>query len=102
MQNEVIEKFFPFMKWEGEQKFITESYVSVPPALIIVDEQKAVWTIGFTTAPKDITPDGEYAFDVLRNGIFVGEFASRIERRKGRIRIFTRDGWKWWTGTSFI
>jgi len=76
----------------GEQHYITESYVSVPPALIITDETGAVWTLGFKFGEA---PNGEFAFNVLRNGIETGEVASRIERRNGRIRIFTRQGWKW-------
>jgi hypothetical protein len=36
------------------------------------------------------------------NSTETGEFASRIERRNGRIRIFARDGWKIWNGKSFI
>jgi len=31
-----------------------------------------------------------------------GEIASRIERRAGRVRIFTEAGWKRWTGTTFV
>lgn len=93
---------FPFMALQGEQTHITESYVSIPPALTIVDECGAVWTIGFQTAPRERSPNGEFAFDVLRNGVFAGEFASRIERRAGRIQIFGRDGWKRWNGSSFI
>lgn len=93
---------YPFMRRQGEQNHVTESYVSVPPALTIIDELGAIWTIGFQTAPRAKTPDGEYAYDVLRNGAWTGEFASRIERRAGRIRIFTADGWKRWTGASFV
>ncbi len=92
----------PYMVLQGEQKHVTESYVAVPPALTITDETGAVWTIGFNAAPRDRAPDGEFAYDVLRNGVPVGESASRIERRGGRIRIFTRDGWKRWTGVSFV
>jgi len=89
-----MNQILPFMKLQGEQQYITESYVSVPPALVITDEQGAVWTLGFNVAPRDKTPDGEFAFNVLRNGIETGEIASRIERRNGRVRIFTVDGWK--------
>lgn len=92
----------PYMKLQGPQLHVTESYVSVPPALTITDEQGAVWTIGYQTAPRAKTPDGEFAFDVLRNGVPTGDFASRVERRNGRIRIFTADGWQRWTGHSFI
>ena len=92
----------PFMILQGEQRHITEHYVSVPPALTITDETGAVWTLGFQTAPRGKSPDGEYAFNVLRDGLEVGEIASRIERRNSRVRIFTVDGWKRWTGYSFI
>ena len=92
----------PFMRLQGEQQFLTENYVSVPPALTILDEQGAVWTLGFNAAPRGKSPNGEFAFDVLRNGMDTGEIASRIERRGGRIKIFTRDRWKSWTGVTFI
>lgn len=92
---------------QGEQKHITESYVSVPPALTITDEAGSVWTLGMQTAPRGKSPDGEFAFDVLRitrDGriINTGEVASRIERRSGRIRIFTAEGWKRFTGVCFV
>jgi hypothetical protein len=107
-------KMFPFMKLQGPQTHITEPYVSVPPALVIVDETGAVWTLGFQMAAPTSAlqqryetrieaPNGEFAFTVLRDGQRVcDEFASRIERRQGRIRIFTRSGWKHWCGRSFI
>lgn len=103
----------PYMRLQGEQTHITEEYVSSPPALIILDEQGTVWTLGLQmAAPTDAlkeryrtrreAPQGEFAFDVLRNGQPTGEVASRIERRRGKIRIFTREGYKTWTGRSFI
>jgi hypothetical protein len=99
---DVEEDPFPFMKPQGEQQHITENYVSVPPALTITDEGGNIWTLGFEMASKRQSPDGEFAFDVLRNGIDTGEVASRIERRGGKIKIFTCDGWKTWTGRSFF
>jgi hypothetical protein len=105
---------FPFMRLQGEQTHITEEYVSSPPALMIIDERGAVWTLGFTRAtPRESdlqqkfrtnyeAPRGEFAFNVLRNGQNVGEFASRIERRRGKVRILTATGWKVWTGTAFV
>ena len=95
------EYVLPFMVQQGEQVHITENYVSVPPALHITDSVGAVWTLGFVTAPKDQSPEGEFAFNVLRDGVDVGEIASRIERRGG-IRILTRHGWKKWNGRTFI
>ena len=79
------------MVLNGEQKHITENYVSVPPALTITDETGAIWTLGFNFGKA---PKGEYAFNVLRNGVSTGHFASRIERRKNEIWIFTINGWK--------
>jgi beta-xylosidase len=83
------------------QTHITEPYVSSPPALIIVDETGAYFTLGFGHAGVYDTPRGEFAFNVLRNGRETGTWASRIERRNGRIRAFTREGWRIWNGRSF-
>jgi hypothetical protein len=38
---------FQLRRLHGEQHFITDNYVSSPPALIIVDDTGAVWTLGF-------------------------------------------------------
>jgi hypothetical protein len=92
----------PFMVREGEQTHITEAYVSSPPALTITDTRGDLWCLGFNNAPHGRVPGGEFAFNVLKNGEWSGEYASRIEMRGGRIRIFTADGWKRWTGSSFI
>lgn len=89
----------PFMFRHGEQTHITENYVSSPPALTITDERGDLWCLGFTPGEA---PRGEFAYDVLRNGVQTGEVASRIERRGGRVRIFTATGWKRWTGASFV
>lgn len=86
-------------KRNGEQTFETENYVSSPPALYIVDASNACWTLGFN---RGEAPSGEFAFNVLRDGINTGVFASRIERRNGRIRCFTREGWKVWNGSFWF
>ena len=88
-----------YMLPPAQQTHITEEYVSSPPALLIVDEAGAVWTLGMQmfTGPR-----GEYAFKVLRNAQDTGELASRIERRGGKIRIFTVTGWKRWNGRAFF
>jgi len=99
---DVEEDPYPFMRPQGEQQHVTENYVSVPPALTITDEYGAVWTLGMKVAPKHKAPDGEFAFAVLRNGINTGEIASRIERRSGKVKIFTAEGWKTWTGANFF
>lgn len=82
-----------------EQHHVTEDYVSSPPALTIFDETGAVWCLD---NDMQAGPHGEYAFSVLRNGVRTGVVASRIERRAGKIRVFTREGWKRWTGRSFF
>jgi hypothetical protein len=88
-----------YMLKPKEQTHITEAYVCSPPAALIVDNCGDVFTLGFKFGAA---PNGEYAFNVLRNGEETGEFASRIERRSGQIKIFTATGWKKWTGRSFI
>lgn len=89
-----------YMLKPKEQFHQTEEYVSSPPALIIFDECGDVWTLGLD---MHLGPRGEYAFDILRNGVKIGERGSRIERRSGKIRIFTPDGvWKRWTGKTFF
>ncbi len=85
-----------------EQQHITETYVSTPPALVITDPMGARWCLGTEFARMDDSPRGEFAFNVLRNGVDMGEYASRIERRRGKIQIFTRQGWKSWTGKGFV
>lgn len=84
---------------QAQQTHITENYVSSPPALIVVDECNNVFTLGFQQMPG---PRGEYGFPVLVNGQPSGEVASRIERRNGKIRIFTDMGFKRWSGRMFI
>lgn len=96
------ENYQPFMELQSEQVHITENYVSVPPALTITDAAGAVWTLGFGAAPEWQSPRGEFAFAVLRDGLDAGEVASRIERRNGKVRVFTRRGWKIWNGSAFI
>jgi hypothetical protein len=92
----------PYMVPVGPQTHITESYVSSPPALVITDERGARWCLGTEYARMDDSPNGEFAFNVVRNGMDTGMFASRIERRNGKIRIFTRDGWRIWNGRCFL
>lgn len=95
------DQFQPWMVVEGEQAHVTESSVSVPPALHVTDERGARWTLGFRAAPGELAPAGEFAFRVLRDGLDTGEWASRIERRGGQVRIFTRHGWRRWLGLEW-
>lgn len=90
----------PYMRRPQEQTHITESYVSSPPALTIFDERGDLFTLAMEF--DNHAPRGEYAFQVLRNGMPTGTVASRIERRNGRIRAFTSEGWRWWNGNIFI
>lgn len=73
----------------------TEAYVVVPPALIITDERGDTWTLG-------LKYNRHMEFNVLRNDRSTGEFASKIEWNGQRLRIYSRDGFKTWTGKSFI
>jgi hypothetical protein len=91
-----------FMLPEKEQFYETESDISVPPALIITDENNVVWTLGFNGIDERGVSRGEFCYDVLRNGQPTGEFANRIERRGKSVRIFGPQGWKRWNGRFFI
>lgn len=89
----------------GEQFHITDGDVVSPPALFIESENGDVWTLGvreyFQHAPF-AQRGGEFIYNVLRNGVEIGEWACRIERRGGRVRIFTPQGWKRFNGREFI
>lgn len=65
---------------------VTEAYVSIPPALIIMDSDGAVWTAG-----RQVSPD---EFIVLRNDLHVGETAQFVEYNNGLVRLFGRTGWR--------
>lgn len=92
-------KIFPFMRPRGEHMPVTESSVSIPPALVIQDSEGALWTLGFDQGGWRT---GEYEYDVVRNGKKTGEKACRIEYRSGKVRIYGADRWRVWTGTRFI
>lgn len=65
----------------------TESYVTVPPAYIITDSDGGTWTFG-----AEYNGYGE--INVLRNDVNTGEFAQRIEYRKGVVWLYGRAGWR--------
>lgn len=90
----------PYMLRPAQQTHVTESYVSSPPALTIFDERGDCFTLAQEF--DNHAPRGEYAFRVLVNGLPTTAIASRIERRNGRIRAFTAEGWRHWNGMSFI
>lgn len=89
-----------YMLPQREQLFETENYVATPPALLVLDAGNNVWTLGFEV--KNGGPKGEYSFEVLCNGVPTGIVASRIERRGGRIRAFTAQGYKVFNGKNFF
>lgn len=93
---------YDYMLKPKEQLFVTENYVSSPPALWIHDERGDVFTLGDAVLLYQAdAPQGEFAFIVQRNGVNTGMFASRIERRNGKVRAFTREGWRVWNGRNF-
>ena len=76
----------------------TESYVEVPPALIITDPSGTTFTMGF----RYIEYAGHFEFNVLRDDIDTGEFAEKIVMQAGTVRIFGKDRWRTWNGRTFI
>ena len=95
-----LEKF-AFMRPPGPHMPVTEAYVSVPPGLVIRDNEGAVWTLGFDYDEREWRA-GKYEYDIVRNGRKTGEFGRMIEFRRGRIRIWGAEGWRVWNGRSFI
>jgi hypothetical protein len=71
--------------WRRENA--TDSYVCIPPALIITDSDGGTWTFG-----TEFNTYGE--INVLRNDANTGEFAQRIEYRRGVVKLFGRAGWR--------
>jgi hypothetical protein len=76
----------------------SEPYVEIPPAYIITESNGATWTLGSEYLQRGWI----FEFNVLRNDIDTGEMASKIVYRGGKVRIFGVDGWRVWTGKSFI
>jgi len=93
--------FFPFMAKAAEDMPDSDSYVTIPPALVIRDTEKNTWTMGFMRPHRDPHRTGEYEFDVVRNGRSTGEYACRIEYRRGKVKIYGHQGWRTWNGKSF-
>lgn len=90
-------KLFPFMR--QPQNHISENYVSIPPALVIQDNEGNLWTLGFDQGGWRT---GEFEYDVIRNAKATGEYACRIEFRAGKVRIFGSGGWRIFNGNTFI
>ena len=97
-----ISRIYPYMQKPAEQTHVSEAYVSSPPALVIVDSGGNVFSLGESFSLDSDAPRGEFSFNVLCNAQETGEYASRIERRNGRVRIFTRNGFKTWNGRGFV
>lgn len=91
-----------YAKRVGEQQHITENYETSPPCAHITDLYGGVWCLGYHCGVKGRSPKGQYCYNVLRNGKEVGEMASVIAIKNGKIRIYTETGWKKWTGFSFF
>ncbi len=92
---------FSFMRPQPAFMPETETYVSIPPALWIRDEENALWTLGFDYDER-AWRGGKYEYDVVRNGRITGEFARIIEFRKHKLRIWGADGWRTWNGRQFV
>jgi hypothetical protein len=93
-------RLFSFLKRPKAPLPETESYVSIPPALVIRDREGAWWTLGFDQGGWRT---GEFEYDVIRRGPEpdavprpTGEHACRIEFRAGIIRIYGERGWRTW------
>lgn len=87
-------------------KMVTESSVSIPPALWIHDDEGAVWTLGFDYDER-AWRSGKFEYDVVRNGRKTGEFARTIEAKvdsRGNkvVRIWGADGWRTWRNGRFV
>jgi hypothetical protein len=90
---------FSFMRPQGPHMPISDGYVSIPPALVIRDNEGALWTLGFDQGEWRT---GEFEYDVVRNGVKTGEHACRIEFRAGKVRIFGIAGWRTWNARTFV
>lgn len=76
----------------------TEAYVEIPPALVITASDGSTFTLGNRCRQYGWVME----FNVTCNDIDTGEFAHRVVYRDHKVRIFGRDGWRVWTGKSFI
>lgn len=81
-----------------ERENQTEAYVEIPPALLITDQTGAVWGFGTHWAERN----GWYEFNVVRNDIDTDEYAVKIVYKGRRVWLYGRDGWRVWTGRSFL
>jgi len=77
----------------------SERDVEIPPARLITDMGGGMWTLGTEYV---VGRDGSLEFNVLRNDVDIGEIASKIVHRNGRVVIFGTNGWRRWNGRTFI
>jgi hypothetical protein len=73
----------------------SENYQEVPPAFAVHDSDGAVWTLGFQYNPDCYGIPGKrdvLEFNVLRNDVDTGEFASRIVMEAGIATLYGRRG----------
>ena len=99
-------------EWTGKTppQFLTENYVCSPPALVVVDSRGDIFTLGLVERSayeqrRLRLEAAGWEFQVMRNAVWTGEWAAKIERRDGRISIFGDYGKarrKQWNGQSFV
>jgi hypothetical protein len=94
-------KHYTFMRPQGPTMPITESYVSIPPALWIRDEGENLWTLGFDY-DEVAWRGGKYEYDIIMNGVKTGYWGRVIELRGRKLRIFGSEGWRQWNGRHFV
>jgi hypothetical protein len=90
-----------FMRPQGPHMPITDSYVSIPPALWVRDDEGSLWTLGFDFSETEWRT-GRWEYDVVRNGRKTGEFAQVIEFRQKKIIIHGAEGRRVWNGRKFV
>ena len=71
----------------------SESYVTVPPAMIVTASDGKTFTLGTQFRGGGWNME----FNVLCDDKDTGEFASKIECRAGVVRIFGQEGWRTWS-----
>ena len=95
-----------YMRKPTEQTFVTEEYVSSPPAAWIHNERGDVFSLSTQLGPPPTWPAGHFGWTVLvdrgQGPQWTNAVASQIERRHGKVRAFTREGWRTWNGVEFV
>lgn len=94
-------KRFDFMAPAFPHMPVTDAYVSIPPALVIRDNEGATWTLGFDYDEREWR-GGRWEYDCVRNGQMTGDFCRVIEFRRGEVRIWGAEGWRTWRNGRFV